>query len=259
MKVFNTAQIDQFIHQGFIAIPEAFSKALASECLDILWEQTGCSRHDRTTWTKPLIRLGELSNKPFQKAVNSEVLIDAYNELVGLDRWIARRSLGSFPIRFPSKMDTQDTGWHVDASFPGEDPTDYMSWRINVYSRGRALLMLFLFSEVDENDAPTKIRVGSHREVAKMLQPHEEEGLSFMELAKRLPIAASGPEILATGDPGTVYLCHPFLVHAAQRNLGDRPRFMAQPPLQLLQPMVLSRPDKKYSPIEIAVRLALSD
>ncbi len=34
---------------------------------------------------------------------------------------------------------------------------------------------------------------------------------------------------LATGEAGTVYLCHPFLVHAAQIHRGKRPRFMAQP------------------------------
>jgi len=29
-----------------------------------------------------------------------------------------------------------------------------------------------------------------------------------------------------------VYLCHPFLVHAAQARHGSVPRFMAQPPLE---------------------------
>ena len=40
-----------------------------------------------------------------------------------------------------------DAGWHIDASFAGadSDPNDFMSWRANVTSRGRALLMLFLF------------------------------------------------------------------------------------------------------------------
>jgi hypothetical protein len=29
-----------------------------------------------------------------------------------------------------------------------------------------------------------------------------------------------------------VFLCHPFLVHAAQPHRGRVPRFMAQPPLE---------------------------
>jgi hypothetical protein len=44
-------------------------------------------------------------------------------------------------------------------------------------------------------------------------------------------LGADRPEVLATVDAGTVYLCHPFLVHAAQRHQGTAPRFMAQPPL----------------------------
>ena len=39
------------------------------------------------------------------------------------------------------------------------------------------------------------------------------------------------PSAADPGDAGTVYLCHPFLVHAAQPHRGVRPRFLAQPPL----------------------------
>lgn len=43
-----------------------------------------------------------------------------------------------------------------------------------------ALLMLFLFSDVSERDAPTIIRVGSHLDVARLLASVGESGLSFM-------------------------------------------------------------------------------
>jgi hypothetical protein len=43
--------------------------------------------------------------------------------------------------------------------------------------------------------------------------------------------SAHRPVVTATGDAGTVYLCHPFLVHAAQPHHGEHPRFLAQPPL----------------------------
>jgi hypothetical protein len=106
-----------------------------------------------------------------------------------------------------------------------------MNWRVNVRSRGRALLMLFLFSDVDEDDAPTRIRVGSHRDVARLLAPEGNQGLSFVELAERLDGLPARPEVSATGEAGTVYLCHPFLAHAATIHKGHSPRFMAQPPL----------------------------
>ena len=139
--------------------------------------------------------------------------------------------MGTFPVRFPSTQDAGDTGWHIDASFGHDDP-DFMNWRVNARSRGRALLMLFLFSDVGQDDAPTRIRAGSHREMARMLEPAGEAGLTLRELAANgFRETAQCPEALATGSAGTVYLCHPFLVHAAQIHRGPVPKFMAQPPL----------------------------
>lgn len=80
--------------------------------------------------------------------------------------------------------------------------------RLNVFSRGRALLMLFLFSDVGPDDAPTRIRVGSHLDVARLLQPAGETGLSFMEPADKLSPTAERPLALATGQAGDVYLSH---------------------------------------------------
>ena len=119
-----------------------------------------------------------------------------------------RRSLGNFPVRFPSSEKTGDTGWHVDASFPGDhsDPNNFLTWHINLRSRGRALLMLFLFSDVGEEDAPTRIRAGSHLEVARILEPAGEADLPVIDLNP----PAGHSEAVATGQAGTVYLCHPI-------------------------------------------------
>jgi hypothetical protein len=65
------------------------------------------------------------------------------------------------------------------------------------------------------------------------------------------------PLAFATGEPGDVYICHPFLVHAPQPHRGSVPRFMAQPPLYPAQPLELEREDGRYSPVEIAIRRGL--
>jgi hypothetical protein len=67
------------------------------------------------------------------------------------------------------------------------------------------------------------------------------------------------PQALATGHPGDVYLCHPFLIHAAQPHRGREPRFMAQPPLTPVAPLDLARADGAYSPVELAVLRGLGD
>jgi len=118
--------------------------------------------------------------------------------------------------------------------------------------------MLFLFSDAGEDDAPTRFRMGSHLDIARVLSRVGDEGLSARELAANgYAESATRKVVLATGDAGTVYLCHPFLVHAAQTHHGRRPRFMAQPPLGLVQPFELERADGRYSPVERAIRVAL--
>ncbi|WP_310589068.1 hypothetical protein [Fibrella forsythiae] len=134
---------------------------------------------------------------------------------------------------------------------------NYLEWRINVRSKGRGLLMLFLFSDVSQADAPTRIRVGSHLEVARMLSPAGETGISFMELATKLSAMPEGEEIVAIGQAGTVYLCHPFLAHAAQAHRGTEPRFLAQPPLLLRDELVIMDSQNGYLPVEEAIRIAL--
>jgi hypothetical protein len=250
--------IAMFIRDGFVRVDNAFSRQTAEQAPAILWKATGCEPDDRSTWNQPVIRLGEFGQAPFQEAVNTPKLHEAFDLLVGPGRWLPRTSLGTFPVRFPAQEEPGDDGWHVDVSF-GSDQPDFMEWRANVSSRGRALLMLFLFSDVGLDDAPTRIRVGSHIDVARQLAPAGEAGLTLRELAAG-DFGGSGerPEELAMGKAGTVYLCHPFLVHAAQRHRGKVPRFLAQPPLMPREPISLNRTDGDYSPVEQAILGALS-
>lgn len=253
MGTLTTNQIDNFIEQGFIKIENAFSTEIADECRALLWEATQCDPDNPKTWKFPVIRIGEIGSEPFKKAANTDILHNAFDQLAGKGNWLPRQTLGTFPIRFPSSKPAGDTGWHVDASFPGEDINNYFDWRININSKGRVLLMLFLFSEVAELDAPTVIKIGSHLDVAKILEPEGEKGLSFMELARKLDSLPKLKEAAATGKAGTVYLCHPFIVHAAQDHVGSMPRFMAQPPLLPKKDFNINQPVEQLCPVEKAI------
>jgi hypothetical protein len=261
--VYGAMRREQFVHEGFVKLENAFPPATAAEARAILWQATGCDPEDRKSWTSPVIRLGDFAQEPFRQAVNTPVLHAAFDELVGVGRWTPRASVGGFPIRFPHPDDPGDTGWHVDASFPPdqtvESPDGFFDWRVNLWSKGRALLMLLLFSDVGEEDAPTRIRVGSHLAVARLLAPAGEGGISFMELGRAAAQETAGmAEITATGTAGTVFLCHPFLVHAAQPHRGLSPRFLAQPPLYPRVPFELTRSDGNYSLVEQAIRVGLT-
>lgn len=247
------ADVESFIERGFVRLDEAFSRELAEQGRNELWAAMGLSPSEPERWTQPVVRLGGMHSPPFVSAANTPRLHAAYDALVGAGRWVAPKSLGTFPIRFPSTTAPGDDGWHIDVSFGTETP-DFMEWRANVTSRGRALLMLFLFSDVGSDDAPTRIRVGSHLTIARQLLPHGDAGLSLRELsADGYASTATCTEDFATGAAGTVYLCHPFLVHSAQPHRGAQPRFMAQPPLM---PKGEFDPALPPSPVQIAIRRA---
>ncbi|ASU83827.1 phytanoyl-CoA dioxygenase [Nocardiopsis gilva YIM 90087] len=258
-------QVERFISDGFVHLEEAFPRELADEGRAYLWAATGKDPDDPTTWTEPVVRLDQFHQRPFELAANTPRLHSAFNQLVGPGRWCERGTLGTFPVRFPHPDDPGDDGWHIDAGWHPElerlakegvdwstfdwTTIDFSDYRCNLRSRGRALLMLFLFSDVGEDDAPTRIRVGSHLDVPPLLEPYGEEGAN-VHAAKE---TEHRPVVSATGRAGDVYLCHPFLVHAAQRHTGSRPRFMAQPPLQPVNQLALGRPNGRFSPVELAV------
>lgn len=247
------SQVQAFIDNGYVKLDHAFSGDLASRCRRELWAEIGLSPDEPHTWTKPVVRVASKSTPAFVQAANTDRLHAAFNQLVGEDRWISPTGLGTFPIRFPSSEAPGDDGWHVDVSFGLENP-DFMEWRANVKSSERALLMLFLLSDVGADDAPTRIRRGSHATIARELLPYGERGATLRELSADGYASTADCHIdLAVGAAGTVYLCHPFLVHSAQPHRGREPRFMAQPPLL---PRAEFDPSLPPSPVQIAIRQA---
>src|SRR5437763_417782 len=76
-----------------------------------------------------------------------------------------------------------DSGWHLDGSYSmGDDPWPW----VNLRSQERALLMLFLLSDVGPDDAPTRIKVGSHLDVPPFLAPAGEKGMSMLALCQSM-------------------------------------------------------------------------
>src|SRR3546814_5813112 len=65
---------------------------------------------------------------------------------------------------------------------------------------------------------------------------------------------ADGPTALATGQAGDVFLCHPFLVHAASwPHRGTEPRVIAQPPIALDGSLRLDQAEADLSPVALAI------
>jgi len=257
--VLTNEEISRFVTDGYVAVRGAVPAEVTRACHDVIWSelaQRGVVRDDRSTWTAPVVRIPCPEGGPFVEAGTAGRLQEACDQLLGPDRWWRRPGVGgSIPVRFPSEEDPGDAGWHLDGGFEADGGR-----RVNIRSRGAALLALFLFSDVDERSAPTRLRPGSHLDTARVLAPAGEAGLAWAEAARQAAEAsAHRPVVLATGQAGDVFLCHEFMVHAASwPHRGDNPRMMAQPSIVLLSEYDLAAlPVPPSTPAEQAILGAL--
>lgn len=252
MTALTDDDVARFVRDGAVALRGAVPPDLVATCRSVLWQATGADEHDPTTWTQPVVRVPWLSGPPFVAAGNTPALHAAFDRLAGPGRWQRLGGLGTFPVRFPPAdpsvpVDPGDAGWHLEATGAGPDGRMV----VDPGSRERVLLALFLFSDTGDDDAPTRVRLGSHRAAARALS--DADGPSdWLALSQRLAAETDGlPEVAATGAAGDVWLCHPFVVHAAQPHRGTRVRFLAQPPVPGTGPLDPTRSDP--SPVERAV------
>jgi hypothetical protein len=235
------AGIDAFLADGFVAVRGAVPADIAAQCRDQIWselEGRGVRRDDPSTWTDPVVRIDCPEGGPFAAAGTTARLWQCYDQLIGPGRWWRREGVGgTIPVRFPSPADPGDAGWHIESSFWADGQS-----RVNIVSRDRGLLAIFLLSDTGADSAPTRIRPGSHLDVPAVLAAAGRAGLPGHEAAVRAAAcSAHRRTVLATGQAGDVFLCHPFLVHAASwPHRGRCPRMIAQPGVALFGEFALS-------------------
>jgi hypothetical protein len=254
--VLDPEELDSFVRDGFVRLPGVVPRAVADACAAAVMEgvrRQGVDGDDPSTWTQPVVRIACPETPAFAAAGTQPVLWEAYDQLIGPGTWWARHGVGgSVAVRFPHPADPGDAGWHIDGSF--EVGAEH--W-VNVRSRERGLLCLFLLSDVGPDDAPTELKVGSHFDVPPLLLPFGVRGAPFWRVSRRLPERTyDRASAFATGRAGDVIVCHPFLVHRATwPHRGTTPRIMAQPGILRYQPFSLVGSDPW--PVEQAIRQAL--
>jgi hypothetical protein len=225
--------VDEFMVCGYAKVEQAASRAVADAARAVLWQQLGLSPDDPAGWSEPVRWLADLTGQgPFGELVRSPVLAQALDDVCGVGGWLPRGALGNIPVRFPNVATVppkDDRGWHIDANTPLPDG----SWAVT--GRPHTVLLLTLLSDVGPDDAPTRIRAGSHRDVAPVLGPDPVESAQMGLLVDEA--SAQRSVVHATGRPGDMYLVHPFTVHAADEHRGRTPRFMAQGPIVLTSPL----------------------
>jgi Phytanoyl-CoA dioxygenase (PhyH) len=250
-------QLVGFRRDGFVAVRQAVPQAVVDRCVDVIWQrlaELGVRRNEPATWTEPVVRIdcpeGDYDGEPFADAGTAPALWQAYDQLLGPGTWWKRKGVGgTLPVRFPGEGDPGDTGWHIEGSYSLNG-----TGRANLRSRDRGLLALFLFTDVGPDDAPTRIRVGSHTDAIPFLADAGDDGIDLDLTVPDIARASHDrPVAYATGAAGDVYLCHPFLVHAANwPHRGTTPRIIAQPGVLIMEPFPLTNHTDAY-PVEAMI------
>lgn len=179
-----------------------------------------------------------MTGKPFVDAANTPLLHAAYDALVvragGCGPMVWVRSRCAFPRQ--SIRAIRD-----GTSMPASGPTTRFhavagqcekQWPRPSHS--------VPFLRCRRTGCATRIRAGSRRAIARQLLPTGEGGLTLAELAAdAFSSTADCEELLATGPAGTVYLCHPLLVHSATESGG--PDLVSWPNRRCCQKVSLTR------------------
>jgi hypothetical protein len=254
-----STSIETFGTDGFVAVRGAVATEVVRRCVDVIEGELrvrAVDPCDPATWTDPVVRFSCPEGPAFAAAGMSPALVDTYDALLGAGRWISRQGVGgTLPVRFPSVRDPGDAGWHIDGSYDVDG-----AWWVNVRSRGRGLLALFLFTDVGEDDAPTELIAGSHLDVPRVLTPTGDRGMFYGDVVGQLPGSTfERPRRRATGRAGDVFLCHPFIVHRATwPHRGVGPRMVAQPAVAIHEPFAL-RSGYDLCPVERAILRGLDE
>jgi len=281
------AQVAQFEEDGFLKLEEAFPRVSALAAQDFLWERLaalGVRKDDGATWTEPMVHIKEAYNDPIFQVCQTERLTGAIEDLVGKGRWAGKGKTaywGWWPVNFAVGVDKPWTvptgGWHWDG----------IQFKHFVDSPDQGLLLLPMFSETGVRGGGTLVAAGSHRLVARLLTQYPE-GLElgpaiglcnqaypwlaeltgktktvtdrnayFMEQTQMDEGGKPLRVVEATAAPGDVYLCHPFLYHAASPNHSGVPRFMCNRTTPLRERMNVHALTTDSSPVERSIYYAL--
>ena len=254
--------LDAFVRDGYVAIRGAVDAGTVAACRELIWtamEQRGVRRDDPGSWPPLVEGMADLAGEPFVAAYMAPALTAAYDELIGSGRWLPSADMGeSVVVRFPAEDERANAGYHIEGSYAPPDGEWNAGW-VNVRSRARGLLGLFLFTDVGRYDAPTRLMCGSHLAVPRFLAPYGEAGTdSDAEFWRPSVLCLNAAH--ATGKAGDVFLCHPFIVHTATwPHRGAGPRMIAQPAVNAPDGFVLDGSDPSPVARAIVNGLALAD
>jgi tetratricopeptide (TPR) repeat protein len=273
----SAAQIDEFLDRGFLTLrgcfPREVGEAWVADAVERIrtaperwvkrYDPANAARSLRgfdpdrpSTWTWPRIDLDGPRRVPFAEL--SPKLWQAICDLLGGEERVATRTVSDyFILNLDDGADRDDA-----APAPGQSSwhLDHPSERTRLDGFDKGLILILLFSDVGPGAGGTYLAPESWRRVARLLRDHPE-GVDFVDRAASVDISRACPERHEiTGRVGDAVLVHPLMIHSSSFNPSGRIRWMANPMVELVEPIRLDRPDpSQHSVLERSIRAALED
>lgn len=276
MDPLSPAEIEHFIEKGYVAVPRTFSKETAALCMqDIqkyMQERKGIDFENPESFPKSnsdfehgcLQDIFPLSESPW-KGVMTQRYMGSLTQLLGAEElWTPPTAMGWFAITYPGIDDRsagyrwrQDRGnWHIDGIFDHFPDQQALS-----------LFQIVLFTDIESRKSGTALVPGSHKFVSQLLHDNKDNGVPDSTVKKAIREVYSLEKwnkgefevIDIHGEAGTVWFCHPFLVHATGLNIGETIRVISNPNIAYKDKMRIytDHSDESVSPIELAIRKSL--
>ncbi|KAJ5246747.1 hypothetical protein N7468_001730 [Penicillium chermesinum] len=252
-------QIAHFIRYGYLRVPECFSRDKAAEWTADIWTRLGFSPTDKSTWTTECTHMPEHKEEPVKtfapKAwaaicalLGGEERLDEESATWN-DAFIVNLGTAEMEGKWPHPAELE--GWHVD----GDSFVHFLD------SPEQGLLVIPLFSDIEEHGGGTMVCIDSVREVAKFLY-HNPQGVSPYMIPRgrqRRKLKEDFYDTVLekcdefhemTGRVGDVILLHPLMMHCQSVNSLRIPRIITNPPVCLKKPFNFDRDDGLYSIVE---------
>jgi hypothetical protein len=213
-EVLTTEQINNFIDRGFCTLSGAFTAGQAAAARRRLWrrmeQKAGIRGSDPSTWP-PNYDIEEHLDGPEVTACFTDRLAAAIEQLVGPGRWSGIRRWGFWPVNFSfgadRPYDYPSTSWHIDGNW----------FRHTINSPHQGLLVIGLFTDIEQRWGGTILALGSHKRTARVLARHPG-GIHHRELFREVLRQPIGNFHEITGAAGDVVLAHPFPQGGAAKN-----------------------------------------
>ncbi|MDE0038565.1 MAG: hypothetical protein OXU77_13585 [Gammaproteobacteria bacterium] len=269
------AEAAHFVEHGYVVIKAAFPREMADVVCESAWTELEAEyrieRTDPHTWKGVSMGRGRMqgyvrtqgSGARFPLKTHAPRAFAAQADVVGGADRLAESGdglcwrdavIGNF--RVPNGPAWQppaprQPGWHKDGHH----------FRHFINSPEQGLLTVPIYTDILPRSGGTFIARDSIAPVARLLARcpagvHPDGTQAGYLIPGLIEQCSDFAEL--TGEAGDVVLVHPYMLHRVSVNASVRPRFIANMPVVLAQPMCFDRPpDDAYSLVELAVLRAL--